>query len=82
MDRHDLPFSALGKRHCFADLLLVLYPSPVFLTFPSSLPFAPVGLGWLFLIALFWYHFLQPFSSSVNECDIGGRLFVQGLSLF
>ena len=82
MDKQDLLFFDLGERHYFINLLPVLYPLSVFLTFPSSLPFAPVGLGWLFLITLFWHHFLQPFSSSVNGCDIENGLFVQGLSLF
>ena len=61
MDRRDLPFSALGERHCFADLLPMLYPSPVSLTFPSSSPFALVGLRWPFLTALLWHHFFNHF---------------------
>ena len=82
MDRRDLPFSIPGEQHYFADLLPVLYPLLVFLTFPSFSPFALVGLGWPFLTALFWHHFLQSFSLFVDECDIEGRLFVCGLPLF
>ena len=82
MDRRDLPFFDSGGRHCFADPLHVLYPSRRFLTFPSSLSFAPIGLGLPFLTALFWHHFLQSFSLFVDECDIEGRLFVRGLPLF
>ena len=79
MDRRDLPFSALGERHCFADLLPMLYLSPVSLAFPSSLPSAPIGLVLLVLTTLFSRRFLQPFSLFVDECDIEGGLFVQGL---
>ena len=82
MDRRDLPFFDLGGRHYFTNLLPVLYPSPTFLTFPSYLLSAPVGLGWPFLTALLWHHFLQPFFLSVNGCDIEGELFVRKLPLF
>ena len=53
MDRRDLPFFALAERYFFVDLLLVLYPLPGFLAFPSSPPFAPIDPGWLFLTVLF-----------------------------
>ena len=44
-DRQDLAFFYLSGRHYFTNLLPVLYPSPTFLTFSSSLPFAPIGLS-------------------------------------
>ena len=82
MNMRDLLVFDPGRQHYFVDLLPMLYPSLRFLTFPSSLAFAPVGLGLPFLIALFWHHFLQPFSLFVDECDIEGGLFVRGLPLF
>ena len=78
----DLPFSVLDEWHCFADLLSVFFLLLMSLAFSSFRPFTLVGLGWPFLNALSWHHFLQPFSSFVNECDIEGGLFVRGLLLF
>ena len=82
MDMRDLPFSILDQRHCFADLLPVLFLSLMSIAFPSSRPFALIGLGWPFLNALSWHHFLQPFSLFVNRCDIESGLFVWRLPLF
>ena len=52
MDKRDLPFSVLAKRHCFVVLQSMPYLLLGFLTIPLFLPIAPVGLGLLFLIAL------------------------------
>ena len=47
-----------------------LFLSPMFLIIPLSLPFAPDGLGRLFLITLSWHHFLLLFFLSEIKCGI------------
>ena len=53
-----------------------LFLSPMFLIIPSTPPFAPDGLGGLFLIALSWHHSFLPFFLSELECNIDDKSLV------